>query len=81
MLDGIPARAGVVPLEPILNVRGAANVVPRGITYTAKDIHESGADTAHAGWVTHISRRRKTLATVSGRGARDSQVRSLCVLG
>jgi DNA-binding NarL/FixJ family response regulator len=35
----------VVPLEPIVNVRGPANIVPRWIAVASEDIDESSANT------------------------------------
>ena len=47
MLDGVPARAVVVPLEPIVNVTRATNVVPRQIAVASEDIDESSANALH----------------------------------
>ena len=47
MLECVPARTVVVPLEPILNVRGAANVVPGRMALASDDINESSASALH----------------------------------
>ena len=41
MLNGVPGRSSVVPLDAILDVAGPTNVMSRWIALTAEDVHES----------------------------------------
>jgi hypothetical protein len=45
----VAARTVVVPREPFVNIRGAANVVALGIAIASQDVNESDPDTSHDG--------------------------------
>ena len=47
MLECVPTRSGVVPRESFVDVRGAADVVPRRIALASEDVDESSADALH----------------------------------
>ena len=47
MLERVPTRPGVVPLESFVDIRGPADVVSRRIAVASEDIDESSANTLH----------------------------------
>jgi hypothetical protein len=47
MLERVPTRPGVVPLESLIDVRCASNVVSRWIAVASKDIDEPSTDALH----------------------------------
>jgi hypothetical protein len=47
MLERVPTRPGVVPLESFVDVRGPAYIVSRRIAVASQDIDESSANTLH----------------------------------
>ena len=43
----VPTRPGVVPLEPVLNVRCTTDIVARRIAVASEDVDESSTDAIH----------------------------------
>ena len=49
MLPRVTAWTRVVPIEPSLDVRGAANIMPRRIVVAPQNVDKSGSDALHVG--------------------------------
>ena len=48
MLHRVTARTSVVPVDSIIDIAGAADVVSRRVAFAAEDVNESAANTTHA---------------------------------
>jgi len=60
MLDGVPCRSRIVPLETVLYVASGACVVTTRVGVALKEVDEALANTTHAGPRRHGSRQKET---------------------
>ena len=51
MLQGVTGWPGVVPVDPLLRVRCASDVMSRRVAFTAKDVDEPRSNSMHANYV------------------------------
>ena len=61
MLGGVSTRPSVMPLESLVDVRSAANIVSRRIAVASEDIDKPSADALHVGSPWHVWRQREPL--------------------
>jgi len=54
--NGVSAGTGVVPVQPLLNVAGYADVMALGIALAAQNVDEPLPDAEHRFTVWHVSR-------------------------
>src|SRR5262245_6094432 len=59
MLQGVPARAGVVPFEALIQVCCTTDVMSRRIGFAAENVDESGPNPAHENARSHASGQRE----------------------